>query len=200
MLNKSASVVLASFRPPTGTRPPHHSAARTDLVLLIRRTVPLTDWAGSSTKDSAPVAGGAGYWLLQSHALRHAGEHLGQSQLHLRFKILALHGKSTTIAGSPSSFEQILEDVGKAFSSERSLRTALPAGTGLPARLLVGLALFPIGSILIIFLAFVRIAQDFVRRIQLLELFLHLGFLRTAMEIRVDLACEATIGLFDVIR
>ena len=33
------SFVLASFRPSTGTRPPHHSAARTDLVLLIRRTV-----------------------------------------------------------------------------------------------------------------------------------------------------------------
>ena len=31
--------VLASFRPSTGTRPPHHSAARTDLVLLICRTV-----------------------------------------------------------------------------------------------------------------------------------------------------------------
>ena len=39
MLKKSASIVLASFRPSTGTRPPHHSAARTDLVLLIRRTV-----------------------------------------------------------------------------------------------------------------------------------------------------------------
>ena len=32
-------IVLASFRSSTGTRPPHHSAARTDLVLLIRRTV-----------------------------------------------------------------------------------------------------------------------------------------------------------------
>ena len=31
--------VLASFRSSTGTQPPHHSAARTDLVLLIRRTV-----------------------------------------------------------------------------------------------------------------------------------------------------------------
>jgi len=39
MLKKSASVVLTSFRPSTGTRPPHHSAARTDMVLLIRRTV-----------------------------------------------------------------------------------------------------------------------------------------------------------------
>jgi O-antigen ligase len=39
MLKKSASFVLASFSPSTGTRPPHHSAARTDLVLLIRRTV-----------------------------------------------------------------------------------------------------------------------------------------------------------------
>ncbi len=39
MLRKSASGVLASFRPSTGTWPPHHSAARTDLVRLIRRTV-----------------------------------------------------------------------------------------------------------------------------------------------------------------
>ena len=39
MLRKSASGVLASFRPSKGTRPPHHSAARTDLVRLIRRTV-----------------------------------------------------------------------------------------------------------------------------------------------------------------
>jgi hypothetical protein len=39
MLKKSASGVLASFRSSMGTRPPHHSAARTDLVLLIRRTM-----------------------------------------------------------------------------------------------------------------------------------------------------------------
>ena len=39
MLKQSASGVLASFRPSTGTRPPHHSAARTDVVLLIRRTL-----------------------------------------------------------------------------------------------------------------------------------------------------------------
>ena len=39
MLKKPASIVLASFRSSTGTRPPHHSAARTDVVLLIRRTV-----------------------------------------------------------------------------------------------------------------------------------------------------------------
>ena len=39
MLKKSASGVLALFRPSTETRPPHHSAARTDVVLLIRRTV-----------------------------------------------------------------------------------------------------------------------------------------------------------------
>ena len=39
LLKQSASGVLASFRSSTGTRPPHHSAARTELVLLIRRTV-----------------------------------------------------------------------------------------------------------------------------------------------------------------
>jgi hypothetical protein len=36
---KSASFVLGSSKSSTGTRPPHHSAARTNLVLLIRRTV-----------------------------------------------------------------------------------------------------------------------------------------------------------------
>ncbi len=35
----SASFVLGSSKSSTGTRPPHHSAARTDVVLLIRRTV-----------------------------------------------------------------------------------------------------------------------------------------------------------------
>src|SRR6266550_6067062 len=34
-----ASFVLGSKASSTGTRPPHHSAARTDLVVLIRRTV-----------------------------------------------------------------------------------------------------------------------------------------------------------------
>ena len=33
MLNKSASRVLATFRPSTGTQPPHHSAARTDSAI-----------------------------------------------------------------------------------------------------------------------------------------------------------------------
>jgi hypothetical protein len=49
MLKKPASFVLALFRSSTGTRPPHHSAARTDLVLLIRRTVrPRGDASGPS--------------------------------------------------------------------------------------------------------------------------------------------------------
>jgi hypothetical protein len=39
MLKKPASFVLGLTKPSTGTRPPHHSAARTDVVLLIRRTV-----------------------------------------------------------------------------------------------------------------------------------------------------------------
>jgi hypothetical protein len=39
MLKKSTSIVLSSVKSSTGTQPPHHSAARTDLVLLIRRTV-----------------------------------------------------------------------------------------------------------------------------------------------------------------
>jgi len=39
MLEKPASFVLVSSKSSTGTRPPHHSAARTDVMLLIRRTV-----------------------------------------------------------------------------------------------------------------------------------------------------------------
>jgi len=39
MLKKSASGVLDSEASSTGTRPPHISAARTNVVLLIRRTV-----------------------------------------------------------------------------------------------------------------------------------------------------------------
>jgi hypothetical protein len=39
MLKQPAIFVLASFKPSTGTRPPHISAARTNVVLLIRRTV-----------------------------------------------------------------------------------------------------------------------------------------------------------------
>src|SRR4249920_3654205 len=39
MLKKPVSIVLGSSKSSTGTRPPHHSAARTDVVLLIRRTV-----------------------------------------------------------------------------------------------------------------------------------------------------------------
>jgi hypothetical protein len=61
------------------------------------------------------VADVARHRLLQRHALRHTSEYLGKRQLDLRFKILALYGKSTAVAGSPSSFEQILEDVGKTF-------------------------------------------------------------------------------------
>ena len=39
MMKTPSNGVLGSSKSSTGTRPPHHSAARTDLVLLIRRTV-----------------------------------------------------------------------------------------------------------------------------------------------------------------
>jgi hypothetical protein len=53
MLKEAASFVLASFRSSTGTRPPHHSAARTDLVLLIRRTVRPRGYASGSSLAAA---------------------------------------------------------------------------------------------------------------------------------------------------
>ena len=57
MLKKSASGVLASLRSSTGTRPPHHSAARTDLVLLIRRTVRPRGYASGSSLAAALLDG-----------------------------------------------------------------------------------------------------------------------------------------------
>ena len=57
MLKKSASGVLASFRSSTGTRPPHHSAARTDLVLLIRRTVRPRGYASGPSLAAALLDG-----------------------------------------------------------------------------------------------------------------------------------------------
>jgi hypothetical protein len=57
MLKKSASFVLASLRSSTGTRPPHHSAARTDVVLLIRRTVRPRGYASGFDSPAALLDG-----------------------------------------------------------------------------------------------------------------------------------------------
>src|SRR5437016_13057589 len=57
MLKKSASFVLASFRSSTGTRPPHHSPARTNLVLLIRRTVRPRGYASGFFSPAALLGG-----------------------------------------------------------------------------------------------------------------------------------------------
>src|SRR5262249_1498964 len=39
LVKMTSNFVLCSSKSSTGTRPPHHSEARTDVVLLIRRTV-----------------------------------------------------------------------------------------------------------------------------------------------------------------
>ena len=57
MLKKPASGVLASFRSSTGTQPPYHSAARTDVVLLIRRTVRPRGYASGFDSPAALLDG-----------------------------------------------------------------------------------------------------------------------------------------------
>ena len=57
MLKKSASGVLDSSKSSTGTRPPHHSAARTDVVLLIRRTVRPRGYASGFDSPAALLNG-----------------------------------------------------------------------------------------------------------------------------------------------
>ena len=65
MLKKSASVVLALKASSTGTRPPHHSAARTDVVLLIRRNVRPRRYASASSLAAALLD-----WLFEHPARR----------------------------------------------------------------------------------------------------------------------------------
>jgi hypothetical protein len=57
MLKNPASFGLASFRTSTETRPPHHSAARTDVVLLIRRTVRPKGYASGFDSPAASLNG-----------------------------------------------------------------------------------------------------------------------------------------------
>ena len=57
MLQKPASFVLGSSKSSTGTRPPHHSAARTGVVLLIRRTVRPREYASGFDSPAALLDG-----------------------------------------------------------------------------------------------------------------------------------------------
>ena len=57
MLKKPASGVLGSSKSSTGTRPPHHSAARTDVVLLIHRTVRPRRYASGFDSPAALLDG-----------------------------------------------------------------------------------------------------------------------------------------------
>ena len=69
-MKKVSSVVLSRANSSTGTRPPHHSAARTDVVLLIRRTVRPRGYASGFALpaallddlfDQPPGTAGTGY-------------------------------------------------------------------------------------------------------------------------------------------
>jgi len=53
MLKTASNFVLGSKKSSTGTRPPHHSAARTDVVLLIRRTVRSRGYASGFDSPAA---------------------------------------------------------------------------------------------------------------------------------------------------
>src|SRR4029077_8390630 len=64
-----ASFVLASLGSSTGTRPPHHSAARTDLVLLIRRTVRPRGYA-SDPRSLRPRLGQGASWRARVGRVR----------------------------------------------------------------------------------------------------------------------------------
>jgi len=59
MLKKSASFVLGSEASSTGTLPPHISAARTNVVLLIRRTVRPRGYASGASFTCGRACGKA---------------------------------------------------------------------------------------------------------------------------------------------
>ena len=54
----ASNFVLGSRKSSTGTRPPYHSAARTDLALLIRRTVRPRGYASGFLSPAASVGEG----------------------------------------------------------------------------------------------------------------------------------------------
>ena len=80
---KSISIVLASLRSSTGTRPPHHSAARTDVVSLFVHRAPLRVRLWSSF--AAALLGGGTHGLfklgtLESTAATRLPPVLGQDE------------------------------------------------------------------------------------------------------------------------
>ena len=54
----ASNFVLGSGKSSTGTRPPHHSTARTALVLLIRRTVRPRGYASGFLSPAASLGEG----------------------------------------------------------------------------------------------------------------------------------------------
>jgi hypothetical protein len=54
----ASNFVLSSGKSSTGTRPPHHSAARTDVVLLTRRTVRPRGYASGLLSRAASLGEG----------------------------------------------------------------------------------------------------------------------------------------------
>ena len=54
----ASNFVLGSRKSSTETRPPHHSAARTDVVLLIRRTVRPRGYASGFLSPAASLGEG----------------------------------------------------------------------------------------------------------------------------------------------
>ena len=72
-----------------------------------------------------------------------------------------------------------------------------------PARVLspglfVGVGMLPVLSVLVVFFAFIRIAQDLVGLVDLLEFFVR--FLVVGIEVGVKLPGQFAIGLFDILR
>jgi hypothetical protein len=71
MLKMASNFVLGSGKSSTETRPPHHSAARTNVVLLIRRTVRPRGYASGFLSPAASLGEG------RSARRGWAGENIG---------------------------------------------------------------------------------------------------------------------------
>ena len=76
----ASNFVLGSRKSSTETRPPNHSAARTDLVLLIRRTVRPTGYASGFLSPKGSLGEG-GVSARQGWA----GENIDHFEHPLRF-------------------------------------------------------------------------------------------------------------------
>src|SRR5207249_8365790 len=132
----------------------------------------------------------AGDLFSKPDAAGDPSQYLAEGQLDSGFEILARCGESPegrTASAARSPPEDRLKNIVKVLlPAEGKFRphVCASARSSLLPGSLIGLALLPAMAVPVVVLSCLRITQDLVRLVQLLELLLHLRFLGSAVQIR----------------